>query len=159
MGNAASREPTKKVEGLVLVLLGCTGDGKSTLGNFMLGLPNDSGFKASAAIHSCTSKTVHITGHWRGNPEEPVVTVVDTPGFSDSRGTDSKQRKEMVEYLKKEIGAAHVFLWVKRADARISGQELDSLKLFKSIFGHKEFTKRLIMVLTQLVQTTSVKHS
>ena len=139
-------------KGIVVVLLGCTGDGKSSLGNVLLGFePNDqeNGFKTSAGLRSCTDGTYHITGKWFGMEEKPTITVVDTPGFSDGEGRDNEHRRRILETLKTEIGQVDVFLWVKRADDRLTDADNQFFQLFSKSFGEEVFNKRLLMVLTQ----------
>lgn len=171
MGNQQSSQAAgqrQKVDGIVVVLLGCTGAGKSTLGNVLLGKrPNDeTGFKTLAGLESCNEPTVFKTGRWLGREDKPIVTIVDTPGFSDSRpgATDSRnfiqrwfdtksrdtmQREEMAKVLKESIGAVHVFLWVRKAGERFTDNDRAYFSLYLKTFGKDEFQKRLIMVLTK----------
>ena len=171
MGNKASKQtlpaPQAIVDGTVVVLLGYTGAGKSTLGNVLLGKTANDGafFQPVAGALSGTEETVFKTGRWLGKRENPVFTIVDTPGFSDNRkakderkaivkwfeakSRDTIQRDEMVRTLKEKIGAAHVFLWVKKAGDRFSATEKEYFSLYSEVFGRDHFQERLIMVLTQ----------
>ena len=74
--------------------------GKSTLANVLIGHDPECKtctFAVCSAdrMESCTIETKYGTGNWLGNGEE--VTVVDTPGFGDSRGDlDAPHIEEMI---------------------------------------------------------------
>ncbi|CAO3613649.1 unnamed protein product [Cunninghamella blakesleeana] len=69
----------------VLLPIGKTGDGKSSLLNSMFGYEE---FKAAATAKSVTDTVVERTGCWTVNKLNTIVTVADTPGFADSAGRD-----------------------------------------------------------------------
>ena len=65
----------------VLVILGLTGAGKSSLANVLLkDTPycNVCLFPVCSGIDSCTEKTLYGVGNWKG--KGPCFTIVDTPG-------------------------------------------------------------------------------
>ena len=39
-------------------------------------------------MESCTKQCQLGTGHLFGNPKNPLIKVIDTPGFMDSSGSD-----------------------------------------------------------------------
>ncbi|CAO3643343.1 unnamed protein product [Cunninghamella echinulata] len=69
----------------VLLPIGKTGDGKSSLLNSMFGYEE---FKAAATAKSVTDTVVERTGCWTVNKLNTIVTAADTPGFADSAGRD-----------------------------------------------------------------------
>lgn len=75
-----------------IVLIGETGTGKSSFGNYLLGRNE---FKVSAKEDSCTIHTMCKTSS-RNNS----VEIIDTPGLSDSQGRDNELTKEMIQELK-----------------------------------------------------------
>ena len=75
-----------------LLLIGQTGSGKSTLGNWLIG---EEVFDTSDYSESCTSKTVI-----EQSKTYDFLSVIDTPGLSDSKGKDQENTKEMTEFLK-----------------------------------------------------------
>ncbi|KAI7900243.1 uncharacterized protein BX663DRAFT_160248 [Cokeromyces recurvatus] len=66
---------------LVLLPLGKTGAGKSSLLNLMLG--DNAAFKAKAGARSVTDCVTERTGIWAIDQVETIITVADTPGFAD----------------------------------------------------------------------------
>jgi putative ribosome biogenesis GTPase RsgA len=98
----------RKMSVYSIVLLGGTGDGKSTCGNqicMRLGLGNCP-FSESASCFSHTSK-----------PSKAVInrfTVVDTPGLLDTGGQDEDiiNLKAIVRFCQKELSHVNTFLLV-----------------------------------------------
>ena len=89
----------------VLLLLGATGAGKSTLintmVNYIMGVKWEDGFRFKVAIDECqtnyiTAYTFHPTD---GSAVPYTFMVIDTPGFGDTEGV--KRGKEITEQIKK----------------------------------------------------------
>lgn len=72
----------------IIILLGITGDGKSTFGNRLVGdaskMGNEGPFKTSAKCSSCTQHLFKYQTTTNGHK----ISVVDTPGWNDSDGND-----------------------------------------------------------------------
>ena len=99
-------KPTK-----VLMLVGATGAGKSTqingIVNYLLGVKweNDFRFKligdeaSQSQAHSQTQRVTAYTFYWQeGSPLNCNLTIIDTPGFGDTRGLERDQ--EITENIK-----------------------------------------------------------
>ncbi|GAA5808787.1 hypothetical protein MFLAVUS_002183 [Mucor flavus] len=81
---------------LVLLPLGKTGAGKSSLLNIMLGYDE---FKAKAAAKSVTDCITERTGMWTIDQTETVITIADTPGFADSMNRDEQFLSSFQDYI------------------------------------------------------------
>jgi len=91
----------KKVHNIVLI--GETGNGKSSLGNFILG---SSDFEVSDYFNSCTKDTIQ-----KISKLDPEIGVVDTPGLQDSNGEDKQNYDKMLQIFK-EIKYLHFIIVV-----------------------------------------------
>lgn len=81
---------------LVLLPLGKTGAGKSSLLNLIMGYDE---FKAKAAAKSVTDCITERTGIWSIEQSENIITVADTPGFADSMQRDEEFIGVFQEYI------------------------------------------------------------
>jgi len=79
----------------IILLLGQTGGGKSSIANKITGR---SDCKEDNSLHSCTSSLQAVSSKWYGSKES--VTVVDTPGFLDSERRDVQFLSQITEFLR-----------------------------------------------------------
>ncbi|KAI8367507.1 P-loop containing nucleoside triphosphate hydrolase protein [Radiomyces spectabilis] len=97
---AISDARTMSKQHYVLLPLGKTGDGKSSLLNTLF---ESSIFHAKFGARSVTSTVTECTGIWRldnNSNSECLITVADTPGFADSEGRDSAFKGQLQDYIR-----------------------------------------------------------
>ncbi|KAF8978253.1 hypothetical protein BGZ46_006660 [Entomortierella lignicola] len=83
---------------VVLMAIGKTGQGKSSLLNKIMGT---SELKASASVRAVTKGIAERSGWGRFEDNRRVlVTVADTPGLADTEGDDEKNIPILKEYIK-----------------------------------------------------------
>jgi len=133
----------------IIITLGMTGGGKSTLCNRLKGdestFGNQGGFATSGDGRSCTqsnSKTIVRVGQHR-------ITVVDTPGFNDSMGRDRTHSNRLCQYLK-GCGGINAFVLVRNGSiVRFDAAFQAMLREYHAMFGDAFFT-RLVIVATHV---------
>merc|ERR1711892_613848 len=123
----------------VIVLVGPTGSGKSSLANALLGCDPQSPdclFLVCDSMDSCTKNTTYGTGSWLGDGQN--FTVVDSPGFGDSDLEDDELIEEMLDVLKNTIKhSSTILLVLKGTETRFNAALLDMLTKMSSIFGKR----------------------
>ncbi|ESO91216.1 hypothetical protein LOTGIDRAFT_228739 [Lottia gigantea] len=119
-----------------IILLGKSGIGKSSLGNYLLGAKK---FKTSIMEERRTKEChIELTDH---------MVVMDTPGFFSTLRSDVDVAKEIMNTIKVNRLLIHIYILVLSADERFSGDEKESLEFIKKLFG-ENVIKNLIIVFT-----------
>ncbi|KAG2177923.1 hypothetical protein INT43_003170 [Umbelopsis isabellina] len=80
----------------VMLPIGRTGHGKSSLLNSMLGYPE---FKASNSVQRVTDAVTERSAIWKVDKKRNLVTVADTPGFADPNRQDPEWKALIKEYI------------------------------------------------------------
>ncbi|MBN3293057.1 STXA protein, partial [Polypterus senegalus] len=159
-GNRTSMKPSKTI-----MVLGATGSGKSTLingmVNFILGVQWEDDFRFKL-IHEETSRsqaesqTSFVTAYEMNYQDCFMVpysfTIVDTPGFGDTRGIDQdKQITEQIrECFSSPQGVQHinaVCFVVQASQTRLTHTQKYIFESILSIFG-KDIANNILVLIT-----------
>ena len=129
----------------ILVLLGESGAGKSSLGNCLLALNPEDGFKESTDTDSCTKRTSDIEGDWVTNGTRCVI--IDTPGLNDSDNEDTELLRGIVMFLR-DKGQINNFVVVRNGHMpRMNHSFKSMLSTFELSFGD-DFWNHVVFAIT-----------
>ena len=124
----------------VILLLGPTGVGKSSLANTLFGYNGGKSepFPVGHGTESFT-KTIDLkVGHWLGKNDYTKFTLIDTPGTGYTENMDCENGLNTLKYLKEKVGNIDVFvLMFKGTNIRFDESMQRQLQLFESVFGHE----------------------
>lgn len=129
-----------------LVILGATGDGKSSLGNFILNKKDL--FTVSDDPESETKETI---GH-NGFDGAEEVFVIDTPGLQDTKSSDKKHIVNMVNYIKKHKDIQAIIVVFNFNQDRFAPYLKTMIKIFNDIFVTEDFWFHVGFVFTKYFQ-------
>ncbi|KAI3900856.1 hypothetical protein MKW92_018509, partial [Papaver armeniacum] len=129
-------------EAKTLVLFGRVGNGKSALGNSILGKKEFlSRISASGVTITCKLGTTRLD-------DGQVVNVIDTPGLFDlSRGSDTPEylANEMVNCITLAKDGIHGFILVCSIKTRFSIEEEGVIQSLGQIFGQRIFDYMVVV--------------
>ncbi|GJJ70145.1 hypothetical protein EMPS_02494 [Entomortierella parvispora] len=133
---------------VVLMAIGKTGQGKSSLLNKIMGT---SELKASASVRAVTKGIAERTGWGRFEDSRRVlVTLADTPGLADTEGDDEKNIPILKEYIRSvgtRLGVS-AFLLVFKIDSGVD-MIITILQTFNDIMkDFPNFWDNVILVFT-----------
>jgi len=138
----------------IVILVGNTGDGKSTFANRLVGdtsmMADQGPFRTSDRGRSCTQNL----SKQRTEINNVKITVVDAPGWNDSDGRDRTHANNLCAYLK-GCGGINQFVLIRNStNYRFDDNIKQMLRRYENMFG-RLFWKHLIVVLTRVDQGLS----
>ncbi|KAG0297078.1 hypothetical protein BGZ96_007779 [Linnemannia gamsii] len=144
---------------VVLIAIGKTGQGKSSLLNKIMGT---SELKASASVRAVTKGIAERSGWGRFEDSRRVlVTVADTPGLADTEGDDEKNIPILKEYIR-SIGTrlgVNAFLLVFKIDSGVD-MIITILTAFNDIMkDFPNFWDNVVLVFTGCDYRRNVMHT
>ncbi|XP_031250038.1 immune-associated nucleotide-binding protein 9-like [Pistacia vera] len=124
-----------------VVLVGRTGNGKSSTGNSILG---KKAFKSKASSSGVTKTTELQKTELK---DGPIINVIDTPGLFDLSADSEFAVKEIVKCIKLAKDGIHAILLVLSVGNRFTQEEKDAVLTLQSLFGRK-IVNYMIVVFT-----------
>lgn len=114
-----------------LVLIGRTGNGKSSTGNSILG---GNVFVTKRSSKSVTKQCKHGQREWK---DGRIINVIDTPGLFDTDATKGFIEREIVRCIDLAKDGVHGFILVLSLQNRFTEEEADAFEKLQLLFGPK----------------------
>ena len=131
-----------------ILLIGSTGHGKSTLGNFLLNPDEKYQTKSLQPFAVATSNLpkTQVVEIKSDRMDHPTLCVIDTPGLNESATEDLQHMVDIVMVLKSQKEISACILCV-RFDAKIDTQYKATINYYKSLLP-KIFGGNILIVMT-----------
>ncbi|BFU26148.1 AIG1 family protein, putative [Entamoeba histolytica] len=129
-----------------LIVIGETGSGKSSLGNFILKKKVNK-FKVGDSAGSVTQETSGVYGEG----DRSDLFVIDTPGFNDPNGKEKENDnvKQMVKYIQSQSGIKAIVICLDINNPRLLNSIKTMIHIIHDIFPLYEFWEHVCVVWTK----------
>ncbi|XP_025111431.1 GTPase IMAP family member 4-like [Pomacea canaliculata] len=121
-------------------IIGKTGNGKSLLGNSILGREE---FLVARSMRSTTVRLGKAVGFVNGQQ----IMILDTPDPVNLNLSDTEIKNEVTRW-KSAVEGPYAILLAVRCDVRYTAEEYDIYMKIKRAWGDNAFTNRLVVVFT-----------
>ena len=122
------------------LLVGETGTGKSSFGNFALGI--EDAFEVSEDAELCTKDTIR-----KISLIDPEISIVDTPGLQDSKGSDKIHYEKMLKIIKQMEHLHYILIVLNYTSPRFTSSIQFMIKFLCNVFP-KNFAHHVGIVFT-----------
>lgn len=137
---------------MAVLLIGSTGNGKSTLGNFLLNpdiqKPGGKFFKVAKDNLPQTKLTEHKTTAVKIRKDEPPkdLIVIDTPGLNESKVHDLRHMIDLIEKLQ-AVKGIKACIFVVKFSTKIDEQYKNTIEYYAKLLPSL-FDKNIVIVVT-----------
>ena len=133
---------------MAILLVGSTGNGKSTLGNFLVN-PNDSHIFADKQTFQTAKNNLPQTKETSASKfqdEEQMFTVIDTPGLNESAWRDLRHMIDVVKSLR-TLKSVQACILCTKFDAKIDAQYKATIEYYSRLLPTL-FEGNVVVVMT-----------
>lgn len=139
---------------MAVLLIGSTGNGKSTLGNFLLNPHEDHIFgkkQTFTTAQTTRPETQHVLGEKAkiklANGTAVTWTIIDTPGLNESNEKDLQHMIQIIESVNEMQGVQACIIVIKFA-SKIDAQYKATLRYYSKLLPSL-FERNVLVVLTE----------
>ncbi|XP_055870845.1 uncharacterized protein LOC106050165 [Biomphalaria glabrata] len=140
-----SKLPENVLDEVDLLLIGKTGNGKSSLGNSIM---RKAVFEFNDTLSTVTQAIADAVCEFHGTR----IKVVDGPGIGDIDKSQEKGTVDIINSMSEAIAinprGYHAFLLVFKFGSRLTSEDKNVISILKKIFGESFFVKYCILVMT-----------